>query len=153
MTSVGVTQAFAGSVHEAESCWYDTARWPVWVDQLARVVEVDGNWPEPGATVIWESGPAGRGRVRERVAAYEPLSGQTVEVEDDSIIGRQTVTFTPEEDGLSIELVLDYSIKKRSPITRLIDLLFIRRLMAGSLRTTLGRFGTELETSRGAGVG
>ena len=153
MATVRATAQYPGPVHQAENCWYDTGRWPVWVDQLARVVEVDGDWPEVGATVIWESGPAGRGRVRERVAAYQPLSSQTVEVEDDSITGRQRVTFTPEENGVSVELVLDYSIKKRSPVTWLVDLLFIRRLMAGSLRTTLGRFGTELETSRGPEVG
>jgi hypothetical protein len=153
MPTVRATAEYPAAVHEAEKCWYDTARWPVWVDQLARVVDINGDWPEAGATVIWDSGPAGRGRVRERVASYEPLSGQTVEVEDDSIIGRQTVTFTPEEDGVAVELALEYSLKKRSPVTGLVDLLFIRRLMAGSLRTTLGRFGTELAASRGSEVG
>jgi len=153
MAVVRATAQYPGPLHEAERCWYDTARWPLWVDQLDQVVQVAGSWPEVGATVTWKSGPAGRGQVREHVAAYEALGGQTVEVEDDSIIGRQSVTFTPAGDGVGVELVLDYSIKKRSPVTWLVDLLFIRRLMAASLRSTLGRFGTVLETSRGSAVG
>jgi len=152
--TVRATAELPRSVHEAETCWYDTGRWPIWVDQLARVISVEGQWPSLGSTVVWESGPAGRGRVTERVSAYEPLGGQTVEVEDDSIIGSQSVTFTPlSDDGVTVALSLDYRIKRRNPLTPLIDLLFIRRLMAGSLRSTLGRFGTELETSRGFGVG
>ena len=46
-----------------------------------------------GGEVIWESGPAGRGQVTETVVAYAPADGQTVEVTDDAITGRQTVTF------------------------------------------------------------
>jgi hypothetical protein len=153
MASVRATAQYPAPVHEAEACWYDTARWPVWVDQLAQVISVEGSWPEVGSMVVWESGPAGRGRVSERVVAYEPLRGQTVEVQDDSITGSQTVSFTPEDHGVAVELRLDYEITKRSPVTRLVDLLFIRRLMAGSLRSTLGRFGTALETSRGPEVG
>ena len=148
-----MAQVLPAPVHEAEKCWYNTDRWPVWVDQLDRVVEVRGDWPKPGSEVIWVSGPAGRGQVSERVAAYEPRSGQTLEVEDDSIAGRQTVTFSPSGEGVVVELALDYRIKRRNPFTGLIDLLFIRRLMAGSLRSTMGRFGTELEASRSAGVG
>lgn len=153
MATVRAKGEYPGSVHEAETCWYDTNRWPLWVDQLSRVVQVDGDWPKDGAAVIWESGPAGRGRVREQVVAYEARAGQTVSVEDDSIQGLQTVTFAPEQDGVTVELALEYSIKKRSPLTWLIDLLFIRRLMAGSLRSTLGRFGTELAMSRSSRVG
>ena len=56
-------------------CWYDTGRWVAWVDGLDAVVSVDGDWPRVGATVSWQSGPAGRGRVTERVVGYEPLGG------------------------------------------------------------------------------
>lgn len=153
MATVRAQADYPGSVHETEKCWYDTERWPVWVDQLDRVVSVAGDWPKVGATVRWESGPAGRGRVREQVVAYEPLSGQTVEVEDDSIIGRQTVTFTPADERVSVELALEYKIKRSNPLTPLVDLLFIRRLMAASLRSTLGRFGTQLASSRSSALG
>jgi hypothetical protein len=148
-----VNQLLEGSVHEAETCWYDTARWPEWVDELARVVEVQGQWPHPGAVVIWQSGPAGRGRVTERVSAFEPLQGYTVEVEDDSITGQQSVAFNPDEAGVEVALVLEYSIKRRSPLTPLIDRLFVRRLMATSLEKTLSSFGAVLQESRRPDVG
>jgi hypothetical protein len=153
MRAVTAAHTFPGSVHQAESLWSDTARWPSWVDGLDRVTDVDPRWPEPGATVRWESGPAGRGRVVERVVAQEPLSGQTVEVQDDSIRGRQSVAFTPAEQGVEVTLTLEYEINKRSPLTPLVDVLFIRRAFRASLDATLRRFGLELEAARRADVG
>jgi polyketide cyclase/dehydrase/lipid transport protein len=148
-----VSESFPASVHEAEACWYDTARWPQWVDQLERVVSVQGEWPQPGAVVTWQSGPAGRGRVTEQVIESEPLAGYTVEVEDDSITGEQSVLFEPAEDGVVVQLTLRYKIKRRSPLTPLIDVLFVRRLMISSLEKTLGSFGGLLAESRHSGVG
>ena len=148
MSTVTVTQTFPGSVHEAESCWYDTTGWARWVDGLARVASVSGDWPARGATVVWESGPAGRGRVTERVVVFEPLAGQTNEVRDDSIDGRQTVAFAPVDDGVAIQLTLEYRIRQRSILTPLVDLLFVRRAMAMSLRSTLARFGAELAAAK-----
>ena len=153
VATVSVRQLLEGTVHEAETCWYDTARWPDWVDGLARIVAVEGDWPRRGATVIWESGPAGRGRVTERVIEYEPLAGQTVEVEDDSITGTQSVAFDPAGDGVEVELSLTYSIKRRSPLTPLVDRLFVRRPMTLSLAKTLSRFGAALAESRQPSVG
>src|SRR5437764_11016213 len=123
MRVVSAVQTFPGSVHEAETVWYDTARWPSWVEGLDRVMEVDSHWPQLGASVTWQSGPAGRGRVVERVAAYVPLSGQTVEVQDDSIRGRQTVEFVPADEAVEVTLTLEYEIKQRSGLTPLVDLL------------------------------
>jgi hypothetical protein len=147
--TVRVAEAFPASVHEAETCWYDTSRWPAWIEGLARVSAVEGEWPRAGR-VIWESGPAGRGRVVEQVIEHEPLAGQTVAVSDDSIDGLQSVSFTPVEQGVEVQLTLEYRIKKRSPFTPLVDLLFIRRAMASSLRRTLARFGAELSAARQA---
>jgi Polyketide cyclase / dehydrase and lipid transport len=144
MASVSVAVTVPGSVHEVERCWYDTARWSVWVDGLARVSSVEGRWPAAGSSVAWESGPAGRGRVVERVVAYEPLAGQTVDVEDDSISGQQSISFTPTSVGVGVTLTLSYTIKRRSLLTPLVDLLFIRRAMSASLRSTLTRFAAEL---------
>ena len=153
MRVVSAVETFPGSVHEAETLWYDTARWPSWVDGLDRVTGVEPRWPQPGATVTWQSGPAGRGRVVERVVAYEPLSGQTVEVQDDSIRGRQSVEFAPADEAVELTLTLEYEIKQRSPLTPLVDLLFIRRAFRTSLDATLRRFGLELEAARRADVG
>jgi hypothetical protein len=144
MATVRVTHAFAASVAAAERCWYDTSRWEAWVDGLERVVAVEPGWPRSGATVTWESGPAGRGHVTERVVAYEPGAGQTVEVEDVSITGRQSVSFAAIPDGVEVTLALAYRQRRRSPVTPLVDLLFIRRAMTLSLGRTLSRFGARL---------
>ncbi len=148
MRVVSDVATFPGTVHEAETVWYDTERWPGWVDGLDRVEAVGRGWPAVGGSVTWASGPAGRGRVSERVESYEQLRGQTVDVEDDSIRGRQAVTFTPEDEGVTVELSLEYEIKQRSPLTPLVDLLFIRPAFRNSIRATLYRFGVELATAR-----
>jgi Polyketide cyclase / dehydrase and lipid transport len=151
MRSVSVSRTFPGTVHEAETCWYDTTQWPAWVDGLDRVADVTEDWPAAGASVRWESGPAGRGRVRELVVVQERLAGQTLEVEDDSIRGRQSVAFTPVDGDVEIVLRLEYEIERGSIFTPIVDLLFIRRAMAASLGTTLTRFGAELAAVQAEG--
>jgi hypothetical protein len=124
----------------AERCWYDTDGWPAWVEGLEEVCEVDAAWPESGATVVWQSAPAGRGRVTEHVLAHAPGEGQTVVVSDRSISGRQLVAFAPAAGGAEVALRLEYDIRAASLITPLVDVLFIRRAMTASLRHTLERF-------------
>jgi hypothetical protein len=144
MRTVSAARTFPATVHDAETRWYDTGGWPSWVDGLSRIVELSAGWPEVGTSVVWQSGPAGRGQVSERVTSYQPGQGQTVEVQDDSIAGEQSVAFTPGEGSVTIELTLRYRLKRQSIVTPLIDFLFIRRAMATSLNTTLTRFGSEL---------
>lgn len=144
MRTVQVAMRFPGTVHQAESCWYDADRWPEWVDGLERIVAVSPEWPEVGGTVHWESGPAGRGSVHERVLVHEPLVGQQLEVRDDSIQGRQSVVFAPADEGVEVTLTLEYRITRRSVFMPVIDFLFVGRAMAASLSTTLARFGAEL---------
>jgi hypothetical protein len=141
--AVTVEQTFRDSVHAAESRWYDTTRWAAWVDGFDHIVETSGPWPQAGASVTWQSGPAGRGRVTELAVEYRPLEGQTVAVEDDAIRGRQHVVFRPADEHVEVKLSLEYEIKQSSFFTPLIDLLFIRRAMAASLRATLARFAAE----------
>ena len=146
--TVSVTQTLPGTVYEIEQRWYDTSRWTVWVEGLRRVVDVSEGWPRVGSSITWDSGPAGRGHVVERVVAHEPLAGQTVEVDDSSITGRQSVAFVPVDDGVEVQLTLSYEIKNRSMFTPVVDALFIKRAMATSLATTLGRFGAEMGSRR-----
>jgi hypothetical protein len=153
MGEVWVRQTFPGSVHEAERCWCDADGWPRWIDGLARVVEVSADWPREGSRVIWESAPAGRGRVSEQVHEYVPLERLVVFVEDSTMEGLQQVSFEPASDGVDVELRLEYKIKRRSPLTPLIDRLFVRRLMVASLAKTIDRFGTALAASRRWSVG
>jgi hypothetical protein len=67
---------------EAEALWYDTSRWPTFVDGFAHIVSTEGDWPAASGVLVWQSTPAGRGRVIERVTEYEPRLGQTAQVDD-----------------------------------------------------------------------
>ena len=130
---------------DAEELWYDTVRWPTFVDGFGHVHKVDAGWPrEPGAVVVWDSKPGGRGRVLERVVSFEARVGQTVEVEDEKIHGRQTVGFQPNPGGTAVSLELDYAIKQDRGVPAVIDFLFVRRPMRDSLRRTLARFEREV---------
>jgi hypothetical protein len=130
---------------EAEALWYEHARWPSFVDGLKHVARVEGDWPAAGARVVWDSYPGGRGRVVERVVAYEARSGQTLEVEDERISGRQSVAFAPLEGGVRMTLALEYGLKqRRGLLPAVVDLLFIRRPQRESLQRTLARFAREL---------
>jgi hypothetical protein len=144
MRPVEMVQTFPASVPEAERCWYDTAHWQSWVDGLDRVVQTREPWPMVGGGVTWQSGPAGRGQVNETVVAYAPGDGQTVEVSDDAVTGRQAVSFAAVSDGVEVTLRLEYQVRRRSPLTPIVDMLFIRRAMAASLDRTLGRFAARL---------
>jgi polyketide cyclase/dehydrase/lipid transport protein len=148
-----VRDVLEGSVHEAQSCWLDVRRWPEWVDGVARIASVDSGWPQVGSRVVWESGPAGRGTVTETVRDYVPLERILLFVEDSLMEGEQSVSFEPVPAGVQVEVALEYRVKRRSPVTPLIEWLFVRRPMALSLSRTLVRFAAVLEASRGRGLG
>lgn len=132
-------------VSAAEALWYDTARWPVFVDGFGHVVTLEGDWPREGARLVWDSVPAGRGRVAEVVTSYEVRVGQTVAVEDEQITGTQIVTFAPLGEGRSrMALELTWKQKFPNPTTPLVDLLFVRRAFTDALRRTLSRFSREV---------
>lgn len=140
MRPVHATHTFAASVRDAERHWYDTSRWQTWVDGLDHVVATSEPWPMAGGRVTWQSGPAGRGRVTETAVDYVPGQRQTVEVTDDAMTGRQTVQFAAVTDGVEVTLRLEYRLKRRSPLTPVVDALFIRREVSLSLT----RFGARL---------
>jgi uncharacterized membrane protein len=146
--TVRETVTVEGSVHEALSVWCDTSRWPSWVEGMERVVSVTDGWPEVGGVVRWESTPAGRGSVTERVVSYEPLTAIESEIDENQMTAIQRVTFTPSEDTTEVALELSYRIRRRNPLTPLIDVLFVRAPMRASLRTTLSRFNVEVALTR-----
>jgi hypothetical protein len=137
-----------GQASAAEALWYDTRRWPAFVDGLKHVARVNGDWPRPGAEVVWDSHPGGRGRVLERVVEYEARRGQAVAVEDERIRGTQRVGFAPHEGGVAITLELDYALKDARLNFAPLDLLFIRRPQREALERTLRRFAAELRDER-----
>ena len=142
-----------GPISAAETLWYDTSRWATFVEGFAHVVKREGDWPRTGSRVMWDSVPDGRGRVDERVTAYEVRVSQTVTVEDPRITGTQTISFAPADEGrIRIALELDYRLKQGGPVGSVVDALFVRRAFRDALRRTLSRFARELRADRELGV-
>ena len=138
-----------GRAFEAEQLWYDTTRWPAFVSGLHNVSRLDAGWPqEPGARVVWDTTPEGRGRVIEIVQEFEARSHQTVLVEDSEIRGTQTVRFLPRDDGVRVQLEIEYRIKREKGWVPLVDLVFVRRPMRDQLQRTLNQFARELRSDR-----
>lgn len=144
MARVAAVHDVAGPLGAAERLWYDTERWPSFIDGFAHLVKLEGDWPAAGSRVLWDSTPAGRGRVVERVVDHRPGEGQALQVEDASLRGTQRVRFEQLQDGTAVGLELDYELKQRGPVRALVDLLFIRRAVRDSLRRTLASFSREL---------
>ena len=126
----------------AQRLWVDTNRWPTFVDGFGHIERIDESWPEPGSKVVWESGPAGRGRVTEKIREY----GEGVvsaEVFDSQMTALQEIRFAAAEDGCDLFLSLDYELTTGGPLRGLTDVLFIRRSLAMALERTIRRFSTE----------
>ena len=132
----------------ARDLWADPRRWASFVEGFARVREASGDWPGEGAKLVWESIPAGRGRVTERVVEATERSF-TTEVFDDSLHGTQRARFEPEDDRTRVVVELDYDLTKYGPLKALADVIFIRRALRDSLRRTLSRFAVEAEDEAG----
>jgi uncharacterized membrane protein len=144
MGRASATITVPGRAFEAEQLWYDPTRWPSWIDGFAHVVRLDEDrWPDAGATLVWNSRPGGRGRVIERVTAFEQRTGQTLHVEDERLRGTQEVRFSPAGDDTRVTLTLTYALKRSNPLTPAIDWLFVRRAINDSLSRTLRRFAHE----------
>jgi Polyketide cyclase / dehydrase and lipid transport len=152
VTKVSATITVPGRAVEAERVWYDPTRWASWIEGFGHVVSLDDGWPRKGARLVWDSVPQGRGRVSERVVAYEMRIGQTLAVEDGKLEGTQRVAFEPQPDSVKITLALEYRLKRRNLLTPLVDLLFIRRANGDALRRTLRRFASELAAERQFGA-
>lgn len=126
----------------AQRLWVDTNRWPTFVDGFGHVERIDDSWPDPRSKVVWQSGPAGRGRVTERIRAYGDNLVES-DVYDSQMTAIQSIRFVPAEDGCDVYLALDYELQQGGPLRRLTDVLFIRRALAMALERTLRRFSTE----------
>ncbi|MGI8674058.1 MAG: SRPBCC family protein [Thermoleophilaceae bacterium] len=135
----------------AMAVWTDVRRWPAFVEGFGRIVEQDAAWPDPGARLVWESIPRGRGRVIERVVEAGEERLFATEVLEDRLTGTQTVRFAPAagDEGADVGIELDYRLARRGPLGRVTDVLFIRRAMTEALQRTLERFAIEAEEAAG----
>ncbi len=136
------------SVGEVEALWLDLDRWPAFVDGFATIARREGDWPHPGARIVWDSLRNGRGRVVEQVSGREPGSTHVVRVEDPQLRGTQRARFAAYDGGGEISLELEYELKDAGLGGRLTDILFVRRSLGDALRRTLRRFAVELEADR-----
>src|SRR3954470_15436455 len=130
--SAGDLQA---AVPLASRLWTDVSRWPTFIDGFGHIVDIDDTWPEPGSKVVWQSGPAGRGRVTERILERDDEHVVT-QVFEEQLHGTQTVYFQAER----VLMELEYELAKGGPLRGLTDVLFIRRALAMALERTLTRF-------------
>ena len=142
MGRVSASIVVPGLASEAEALWYDPRRWPGWIDDFAHTVEVSPEWPAQGRR-LWDARPGGRGRVLERVTAFEPRTGQTLEVEDERLRGTQRVAFAPGSEEVTITLSLDFRLKDSHALAWAVDRFFVRRALTASLRRTLAAFARE----------
>jgi hypothetical protein len=152
MSRVRASIDVPGLASEAEALWYDTSRWPTFIDGLHHVARLEGDWPHAGARVLWDSNPGGRGRVQERVLEFVAREGQTVAIEDEKIHGTQRVGFSPTATGVTVSLELRYTLKQSRPGIAIFDLLFVRRPQREALQRTLRRFRTEVAAERQGSV-
>jgi hypothetical protein len=136
------------SVADAQGLWLDLARWPAFIDGFATVARCEGEWPQPGTRIVWDSLRNGRGRVVEHVVELRDGETQLVRVEDPTLTGTQRVRFSAYDGGCEIALELEYELKTAGLTGRVTDLFFVRRSLSDALRRTLRRFAVELEADR-----
>jgi len=132
------------SLKQAWDYYFEPSGWPAWVDGFGRVESADG-YPDAGGALAWQSVPAGRGRVSERVLAHEPRTLHRVAFTDPESTGELTTRFAVEGPGTRVTLELDYRLASGGPIAWVTDRVFVRGQMRASLRRTLARFRLEVE--------
>jgi hypothetical protein len=144
VSRVSAAAVVPGTAEEARALWFDSTRWPAFVDGFSHVVRADPEWPRSGR-LIWQSGRRGRGRVVETAAGAD-----TMAVEDPRLSGTQRVRFEPAGPGETrVTVELEYRLKERHLFTPLVDAFFVRRALAEALARTLRRYAAEREGDAG----
>lgn len=122
--------------------YFERSRWPGWVDEFRGVTEADDAYPEEGGTLVWHSGPSGRGSVTETVLEHQPRRLHRIRYLDDSSEGEQLTTFEMSGTGTRVKLDLGYEplAPMFLPFT---ERFFVRPQMRNSLNRTLGALVAE----------
>lgn len=128
-----------GSLAETWDSYFDERGWSEWVDAFSSVVSSDG-YPEKDGTLIWRTGAAGRGEVRERVIAHEPRNLHRIEFSDPTMTGRLETRFAIEGDGRTrVSQTMEYRLVQRG-LFAFLGALFVRSQVARSLARSLTAF-------------
>ena len=131
--------------HEVAALWWDTARWPSFVEGFSHVHKRDEPWPLAGGRLVWDARPGSdRGRVIEHVQHRDAEGGAQVALEDARLQGTSRVGFTRTPDGTLVSLELAYAFKGPA----LADLAFVRRRLRRGLERTLDRLAREVAMER-----
>lgn len=134
------------SVAEAWDAYFWAPGWPRWVDGFAAVVGSEG-YPELGGILRWQSIPAGRGEVSERVLEHEHRRLHRVGFADPTMAGEFETRFAITGDGAELTQTLDYRVVAAGPITRVAAALFVRSQVRASLERSLSGFREFVEES------
>ncbi len=137
MATVSETVSIAAPLGEVWDLYFDSRRWPAWVDQFAAIVTMDAAYPAAGTSLVWRSGGAGRGEVRERILEHDPQRRHRIEFSDPACRGELVSTFTPTDEGTSVNLEMSYELVSGGILSKVSDALFVRSQMKGSLGRTL----------------
>ncbi|MQA75468.1 MAG: hypothetical protein GEU88_14185 [Solirubrobacterales bacterium] len=132
------------SLAEVWDHYFDPRGWPAWVDGF-RSVESSEGYPEEGGTLIWRSSPAGRGTVRERVLEHQLRRRHEIEYSDPESAGKLLTRFAIEGQATRVALALDYRLAGSGPLAWVVERLFVRGRVRGSLQRSLARFKHEAE--------
>jgi hypothetical protein len=147
MSRIAAQRVIAGAQpHEVAALWWDTARWPSFVQGFSHVRKREEPWPEAGGRLVWDARPeSDRGRVIEHVVRSDPEHAE-VALEDARLQGTQRVAFTPARDGTLAALELEYTLKGTA--ATIVDLAYARRRLTRGLERTLERLAREVAMER-----
>jgi hypothetical protein len=149
MATVASEVEIAATAAAVWDFYFDPDGWPTWVDQFAAVVASDG-YPEPGGTLRWRSGRAGRGQVTEKVLEHQPRRLHRIAFDDPEADGELTTRFGVTESGTRVGQELTYHLRRGGVFARITDALFVRSQMRASLARSLLALRAELEGRSGA---
>jgi hypothetical protein len=132
---------------QVAALWWDTARWPSFVEGFSHVHKREEPWPAEGGRIVWDARPdSDRGRVIEHVGRRDAAGGAEVAVEDAVLEGTQRIGLEPARGGTIVTLELRYSPKGQA--AALVDLAFTRRRLRRGLQRTLQRLAREVAMER-----
>ena len=125
------------SLAETWALYFQPDAWPAWVDGFVRV-EYESGYPEEGGELRWQSTPAGRGRVTEKVVEHEPRRVHRVEFADPESSGELKTTFEIVGEGATdVTQEMTYRLADGGPVRALTDALFIRPQVIRVMTSTL----------------